>query len=734
MEDRDKRKSGAPKKRQKHKEVDLEEYKARPEELLKESEERLRLITDNLPVLISYVDSGQKYRFCNKAYEKWFGCPSTQITGKHVKEILGEQAYKVIHKHIEAALSGQEVTFEALVPYKDGGERYIRATYVPHLTKEREVKGFFVLVDDVTEHKKVEEEVQKLNAKLERRVIERTAECETANKELQAGIAERMKTEDMLQREREGLQIILDSVPAWIFYKDKENRFIRVNKAYADATGLSKENLEGKSLFDLYSKEQAEAYWRDDKEVIASGKPKFSIIEPVETKKGRLWVQTDKIPYRDAQGNIIGIIGFAVDITEREKAEQELEVLNKELLKTNKRLKQLALRDPETGLYNHRYLGDIIESEFYRARRYGHPLSVIMIDVDYFNSINDVYGHDFGDLVLRQLSNQLKGMVRKYDILIRFAGEEFVIISPGIEIDSATALAQRISEAINLYNFGNKKHTVKLKLSVAVSSYPEDRITRGMDLIELTDHIMNRIKEEGGDKVYSTADLKTKRATAFLKEEKDDVKFFKEKIEKLTKRGNQNLIEAISAFAKTIELKDHYTGEHGEKTVHYATEIAKILGLPREEIEFVKQAAILHDLGKIGISEKILMKKSKLTKKEFDEIKKHPQIGADILRPIQFMHDIIPLMLYHHERWDGKGYPAGLKGEEIPVGARIIAIADVYQALTSDRPYRKAYPKKEAVKIIKKGSGTQFDPNVVTAFLNVLRRENNHCKPRKAKI
>ena len=194
-------------------------------------------------------------------------------------------------------------------------------------------------------------------------------------------------------------------------------------------------------------------------------------------------------------------------------------------------------------------------------------------------------------------------------------------------------------------------------------------------------------------------------------------------MDKLTKQANQTLIESIFALAKTIELKDHYTGEHVEKTVQYATEIASTLGIPTEEVERIRQAAILHDLGKIGISDKILLKKSKLTKREFEEIKKHPQIAADILRPIHFLHDLIPYIFYHHERWDGKGYPSGLKGNDIPLGARIISLADVYKALISDRPYRKSFPKLEALKLIKKGSGTQFDPGIVKSFLHIINQE-----------
>jgi len=164
---------------------------------------------------------------------------------------------------------------------------------------------------------------------------------------------------------------------------------------------------------------------------------------------------------------------------------------------------------------------------------------------------------------------------------------------------------------------------------------------------------------------------------------------------------------------------------HSEVTAHYSAQIAMALGLPPDEIKSIRAASLLHDLGKIGISAEILLKSSKLTKEEFEQIKKHPQIGANIIKPIKIMHNTIPLILYHHERWDGKGYPAGLKGEKIPMGARIIAIAEVYVALTSNLPWRKAYSKKEAMEIIKKGSGTQFDPKVVNALLNILKEEKN---------
>jgi len=414
-------------------------------------------------------------------------------------------------------------------------------------------------------------------------------------------------------------------------------------------------------------------------------------------------------------------------LAELKDAEKEREKLNKELVASNRKLKQLALKDSQTGLYNHRYLNEFIDAELYRAVRYAHPLSVIMIDIDYFKSINDVYGHLFGDLVLKQFSKLLRRVVRRYDIVVRYGGEEFVVICPGVNRSRVQMMGQRVLDSVGVYNFGDKKHSIRLKVSVSVASFPEDKINKGIDLINLADSILNKVKEVGGNRIFSSADIAgKKRMLPSEVVESTDVRALKEKIEKLTKKGKQSLIESIFAFAKTIELRDHYTGEHGESTVYYATGTAREMNLPLQEIENIREAAVLHDLGKIGISDKILHKKGKLTKKEFDEIKKHPQIAADIIRPIQFMHDIVPLVLYHHERWDGKGYPTGLKKEEIPIGARIIAVADVYQALTSNRPYRKAYSKKDALVILKSGSGTQFDPAVVSAFLKILKKEKNH--------
>jgi HD-GYP domain-containing protein (c-di-GMP phosphodiesterase class II) len=200
------------------------------------------------------------------------------------------------------------------------------------------------------------------------------------------------------------------------------------------------------------------------------------------------------------------------------------------------------------------------------------------------------------------------------------------------------------------------------------------------------------------------------------------MELLKKKVNRLSQRANQSLIEAVFALAKTIGIKDWYPDTFTKRSIYYAVEIARMLKLSKNEIEHIRKAAILHDIGKVGINEEILLKNSKLTTKEFEIMKKHPQFSTDIIRPLHFLRGTIPLILYHHERWDGKGYPHGLKGNEIPIGARIIAILDAYRSLTSNRPYRKAYSKRNAMEILGRESGTKFDPQVTAAFLKILSR------------
>ncbi|MBU1911967.1 MAG: diguanylate cyclase [Candidatus Omnitrophica bacterium] len=526
---------------------------------------------------------------------------------------------------------------------------------------------------------------------------------------------ERNQAKDELKKGIEEKALLLNNMLELVVYQDGANKIVWANKATADAFNTSPELLEGKICY--------KAFHNIDKPcknctVVRAQETGNIEEEEMVAPDGRVWIIRG-IPVRDEAGNMKGILEVARDITEKKKYEKDVGQLNEELLKSNKKLARLVIKDPHTGLYNHRYFKEIMESEFYRTKRYNQLLSLIFIDIDYFRSVNDAYGYKFGDLVLKQFAQRLRKSVRMHDYAVRFGDEEFVIILPGSSKKGALELCQRISNSIKMFTFGDGKNTVRLRVSMAVVSYPEDGMSRSSEFIEIADKILNRAKEFGGDRICTISDMMD---SSMVNDKITTAKHLKQKLVKLTKKSNQASIESIFAFAKTIELKDHYTGNHVERTVYYANEIAKRLRLPAEDIKLIEQASMLHDLGKIGISEKILLKKGPLTRREFNKIKSHPQIGVDIIRPIQSFHGLVPLILYHHERWDGKGYPFGLKGNEIPIGARIIAIADVYEALISDRPYRKALPKKEALRIIKENSGKQFDPKIADVLIEVLKK------------
>lgn len=398
---------------------------------------------------------------------------------------------------------------------------------------------------------------------------------------------------------------------------------------------------------------------------------------------------------------------------------QELSLENRRLVA---KLREKSLKDIQTGLYNYRYLMERLVAEFKRSKRYLIALSVIMLDIDYFKSVNEVYGHQYGNKILKEFSRYLKDYVRGTDIIARYGGEEFVILMTETDKSGAIGFGERFLETLREHVFDRKGKRIKLTASMGIANFPEDESDTHTSLLNAADKALGEAKEKGGNRLSAFHIVSRREMKGIIEAGgKENIKKLKEKIFKIEKRAIQVLLESIYAFAKAVEAKDYYTGKHSENMIWIATGIGKRLRLSPNEIEDIQHAAILHDLGKIGIPDKILHKRKGLDRREFEKIKRHPHIGAEIIRPVHFLKNVVPTILYHHERFDGKGYTSGLKGKQIPLGARVIAIADVYQALISKRPYRKAYSREAALKIIQEGSGTQFDPEIVNAFVQVVK-------------
>ena len=360
-----------------------------------------------------------------------------------------------------------------------------------------------------------------------------------------------------------------------------------------------------------------------------------------------------------------------------------------------------ANTDGLTELYNHRQFHERLEQEIARGSRFGTVFSVIMLDIDLFKVYNDIYGHLAGDQILRKMGELIKSAVRKLDIPFRYGGEEFSVILPEARLDNAYKVAERIRKTIE-----SKASTkaMPVTVSLGVANWPSDGITRE-EIIGCADTALYRAKQIGRNRTCLSSDI-LKPGTPQIGEELE------------ARRGALNIIYALAA---TVDAKDHYTYGHSKKVSEYAVTLAEALGLPGDRITTIRAAALLHDIGKIGVPDSILNKEGTLTEEEWEQIKLHPQDGVEILRHVINLVNCLPAILHHHEHYDGNGYPSSLKGEDIPAEARILAVADAYDAITSLRPYRQRLSPQQALDELKRCAGTQFDPGLVEIFCKLMQ-------------
>lgn len=388
----------------------------------------------------------------------------------------------------------------------------------------------------------------------------------------------------------------------------------------------------------------------------------------------------------------------------------------------NQRLHEMSLRDDLTGLYNQRALKEQLDIELERGRRSRTPLTLYMLDVDYYKNVNDRYGHIFGDQVLAQLASIVKTGLRKIDVVARYGGDELVIILPSTDEKAALYVGHRIRRSVEEHVFTLEDIRASITVSIGGATCAPDESVVKSELMRRADEALYAAKQngrnnvsfwkrevEGQPEVASTATAAGKKLDELQK-----------KIYALSREAREMSVESVYALAAALEAKDGYTQRHSIAVMSLSTGIARAMLLPEEEVERIRNAALLHDIGKIGIGEEILLKEGPLTDGEITAIRQHPNIGASILAPIRYLRDLVPMVRHHHERWDGRGYPTGLKGEEIPIGARILAVADAYCAMTSDRSYCSAKTRDEASAELQVRAGTQFDPKVIEIFTQAV--------------
>ena len=378
--------------------------------------------------------------------------------------------------------------------------------------------------------------------------------------------------------------------------------------------------------------------------------------------------------------------------SEIEQLQGQLGAAQRRVGELERELETRALRDPLTGLPNLQAFGRRLDGEIDRARRHGRALSVAVLDVDGFGAINSAHGRAVGDQVLQAVGRALSQLTRTSDIAARSSADEFVIAMPETDAQSAAHAFGRLLLELEATKVGPLEC---ISASVGVAEW-----VRPMTSEQLI--------AEAGERTRAAAAAGGGRAEANAPQKHSEGE---------AGGGHQ---DAIAGLAEMLTERDRYTGEHSEEVLELVEQVARGLALDDAEVSRVKAGALLHDIGKVAIPDEILNKPGKLTDEEFEVMKGHTVAGERILRAIPGLGGVARIVRHEHERWDGKGYPDGIAGEEIPVGARIILACDAYHAMVSDRPYRKAMAKSEAIRELGKNAGTQFDPAVTEVLIGCL--------------
>jgi diguanylate cyclase (GGDEF)-like protein len=365
-------------------------------------------------------------------------------------------------------------------------------------------------------------------------------------------------------------------------------------------------------------------------------------------------------------------------------------------------LEQRAISDGLTGLFNHRRFQETLVREVDRAARYDLEFSLLMMDLDLFKNVNDRLGHPRGDEALRAVADVLRANARTTDFVARYGGEEFVMILPGTSVKQAASLAERIAQGVRDIALG-VLDPPRLSISIGMADYPACGRDRE-SIIAAADAALLFAKRSGRDMVADFSQVSL-------------LELDQAALEGLAFRLEKADIETLETLAAAIDMRDAFSSGRTHGVSVTALQVADSLGLDDQQRDVLRMSSLVYDIGKVGIPIEVLNRRGELSAEERDTIRSHPEVGKRLLESTMRLNALLPIVLHHHERWDGGGYPDGLAGEEIPFAARVIAICDSWQAMMSERPYRNALSTDEAVAELRAGAGSQFDPQIVEAFV-----------------
>gem|GEM_PF-3446250 len=475
----------------------------------------------------------------------------------------------------------------------------------------------------------------------------------------------RKRVEGALKDSEERHRQIVETANEGIWIVDAANRITFANKKMAEMLGCTVKELMGRSVFE-FTNEECRKVAGDNTE-----RRRQDMVEQYDfklcRKDGRdLWVIVSATPLFDRNGYYEGTLEMLVDITERKQMEEQMRYLN--------------LHDPLTGLYSRTYFEQEIRR--FEAGRY-NPIGLIMCDVDGLKIVNDTLGHGAGDDMLVAAAGILRKCFRECDMVARIGGDEFAVLllnSPRPVVENA---CHRIRDAVARYNTDAPGLPLSMSVGYAVRSG--------------TSGSMSDLFKEADDNMY------------------------REKLHH--SRSNRSAV--VQTLMKALEARDFVTEGHVDRLENLVVGLAMAIDLPESKIADLRLLSRFHDIGKVGIPDRILFKPGPLTSEEITEMRRHCEIGHRIAQSSVDLMPIADWILKHHEWWNGQGYPFALKGEEIPLECRILGIVDAYDAMVNDRPYRKAMCHEEAVAELMRCSGTQFDPQLVLKFVQVVLKSRN---------
>lgn len=505
------------------------------------------------------------------------------------------------------------------------------------------------------------------------------------------GIAAAFLTWRRFFREHTNHRAILSTTRNAVITIERNGKITYFNRVAEELLEIDRSLVLGKNYKDVFSVEHtgtAARFISLVQDVMNSGKGKCNQEMFYTAPDGwEMVLNVDCLPL--ANKGPTGVVLIARDVTHRKVIEEKLY--------------ELTLRDGLTGLYDHDYLKKRLNNELKKCGEQNKPLAFILLDIDNFKYYNDNFGQPAGDELLKEFARVLLDNTRSSDITARYGGDEFGIILPDTGYKTAVQVAERLRRQIAEQDFPKRELLPggRLTVSIGVALFPNHASTAD-ELVKLADEAMYHAKRNFKNRVqpYFSA-----------------IKEFQRQL----RNSNEDLLQVLNTLLTVINNKDRYTYAHSEKVSEYAEMIARWLRLPDDEIKNIKIAAFLHDLGKLEIPSEILLKNGKLDQREWDIIKQHPRWGSNMLVSFPQFQKIIPWILHHHERYDGGGYPDGLAGEDIPLGARIIAVADSFDAMVSQRVYKKSLTINQALNELKANRYTQFDGRLVDIFINIMK-------------